>query len=204
MKFFEYAFGCKKAYFSSLKAICMSVLWSVPFFLIAQLAVSLCFLPIITDLFTPVHLFFKSLMGEGYSRILEEQYFFAASAVIALLAGCKYGFKGAAERRAHFTKFTDGFATSRQGFAHHYKCYGALDFVLCAIVTLFLSLAKKYAADILLLVPHFNVLSPFFPLVSQNAFLEFLCATLVMSLASIYGVFVSQKLWCADLLYDLE
>ena len=203
IKTFDCIFGSKRAYFASLRAVCISVLWSLLFFLVAQLAVSFCIQPMITDLFTPVHLLFKAMLGENYNPILE-RYLYAIAAFASILSACRYGFKSTQTYRTHFSEFTDGFARAREGLVHHYKSYGVMDFVSCIVVTLFLMTAKKYFADILFLLPHFNILSMIFPSISQNTFLEFLCAALTLSLASVFGVYASQKSWRADLLYDLE
>ena len=201
---FEIIVGNKKAYYASLNAVVSSIAWSLPFFLIAQLVVSLCLVPMVTDLFAPVHLFFRGLMGDNYSQILEEQVLFLVSAVIAVFAGCKYGFKGSADRKEHFFEFTDGFASVCDGLVFHYKSYGTLDFIFCALSSGAMILVRRYLGDILLIFPHFNIFTVIFPSIRENPVLEFLCATLALSIGSVYGAYASQKKWRADILYDLE
>ena len=191
--------GTKNCYFSSLLAMIFGLLWSMIFFPVAILLVD-SVISIFMEFSTALHVMLKQALGDDYITLVREFLEFVA-AIISLLIGMKFGFKGSKKRRAYYAEFTDGFADVKSSFVHHYESYGAIDFISAIIASIWLCLLNKYVTNVLAFLPSHYVAKYIF---AQSGFLYFLFSAILLSAASVYGVYASQRRWCADLLYDLE
>ncbi len=197
-------FGDKKAYFSSLFAMIFSVIWSVVFFSIFLILLKEWLLPALVDFFPAIHVYLKDNIGGNYSDVLYV-YFVYISALLSLFLGAKFGFRGSKQRRLIFSHFSDGKTDTKSAFIHHYKSYGILDLVCAAVVTLFLIMMKsRVSASFANLFPHVIIFEYLLSPSPAKNMLILAFGTLLLSVASVFGVYSSHRSWCADILYDLE
>ncbi len=198
-------FGDKREYFSSLFAMICSVLWSFVFFSLFEILFKEWLLPAVIDFFPSSHVYLKAELGADYAYILRVYYFSYVNSFFSLLLGVKFGFKGSKKRKAHFRGFTDGIVSLKDAFAHHYKSYGILDVLSAFVVTgFFYALKKNGVADFIGIIPHTLAFEILLPSSASKDVFCFLLSSLFLSFCSLYGVYSSQKTWCADILYDLE
>ena len=191
--------GSKKCYISSLLAMVFGMLWSMVFFYLSDFLVEVI-VSVFMEFSTALHVLLKEAFGDTYVTNVRELLRFIA-AIITLFIGMRFGFKGSKRRRVYYSEFTDGFADVKSSLVHHYKCYGAMDFISALIVSFWLHLSNNYVANFCSLLPSHYIAAY---VAARHGALYLVLSVVLLSLASVYGVYSSQNRWCADLLYDLE
>ena len=195
-------FGNKRAYFSSLSATVFALIWTCVFYAVFRILFVEWLLPAFTDFFPSSHVYLKNTLGADYRYVLRT-YFVYINSIASLMLGMKFGFKGAKKRKIYFCEFTNGVVKTRDAFAHHYKSYGILDLIISFVLTLFLFLVKS-VVDLTSFFPHIFFFDMLLPPSPTKTVLCFILSSLLLFLCSVYGVYSSQKIWCADILYDWE
>ena len=197
--------GEKRYYFASLFDILSSVLWSVVFFYLLLFAVREWLFPSLVDFFPSFHIFLKQNVGENYSSIVFDNYLLSPCAIFALLLGMRFGFRSSKKRRAEFFKFTNGIIDARSALKFHYKSYGIMDFLSSVIVSAFVIYASMaLSINMIYLVPHLAFFTFMPQFIASSEILQCILGAVLLSASSVYGVYSSHRVWCAQLLYDME